>query len=434
MIYNDVTELIGDTPLVRIDPSVHGLKNFEIYSKLEYFNPFGSLKDRISWNILKQNIQDAQNNNKTIIESSSGNTGKALSILSKMHGLNFKTVTNRIKVPEVRMMLQFLGAEIEELPGLSDCPDPNDPNDPVAIVGKMQEKEPGKYFYTDQYYNKLNYEAHYKAGLEIADDLDQVDYLFGTLGTCGSTFGATKALIDKGRNTKAIGVVSSAASWVPGGRNINELWETGFYDKTFYEDVIETDIKNAIKGMQILNQKCGILAGPTTGLNFITMINYLKEKDQSTNEKKVAVFIACDRSESYMNYIKLHTPELFNIKTTAKQSISDIQDSQIPEDIKINAEILNSFKDPLIFDIRGNFAYSIGHIKGSMNILDELLVQIIEQGQTLPKDKTVVITCSIGKISPKYATFLRNQGYTAYSLEGGINKWKKDGNELQKTI
>jgi len=267
MLYNHITELIGNTPLLKIDPKIHGLKNFEIYAKLEYYNPFGSLKDRIAWQMLEPVLEESIKKQKTILESSSGNTAKALATLAKVYDLNFKTITNRIKVPEVRMMLQFLGAEVEELPGLFDCPDPNDPNDPVAIATNLVKQEPENWTYTDQYFNELNWKAHYKAGEEVAKDLQKIDYYFGVLGTCGSTLGAVKALKDKGQSTKVIGIVTEAASWVPGGRNINELWETGFFDKNFYTDIISGDIQKAISGMQDLNQKSGILAGPTSGLN-----------------------------------------------------------------------------------------------------------------------------------------------------------------------
>ena len=221
MIYNHVTELIGNTPLLKIDPQVHGLKNFEIYAKLEYYNPFGSLKDRVAWNMLEPVLTNSIDNNKTIIESSSGNTGKALAVLAKVYGLDFKTISNRIKVPEIRMMLQFLGAEVEELPGLSDCPYPNDPNDPVTIVRTLTNQHPNKYEFTDQYFSDLNWQAHYKAGIELSKDFDKIDYFFGVLGTCGSTYGVVKALTDLNYSVKAIGVVADPASWVPGGRNMN---------------------------------------------------------------------------------------------------------------------------------------------------------------------------------------------------------------------
>ena len=436
MIYNHITDLIGNTPLLKIDPKVHGLKNFEIYAKLEYYNPFGSLKDRIAWEMLKSNLDNSIAKQKTILESSSGNTAKALAALSKIYGLNFKTITNRIKVSEVRLMLQFLGAEVEELPGLSDCPDPNDPNDPTAIATKIAKQEPEKWVYTDQYFNDLNWKAHYKAGEEIANDLDQVDYYFGVLGTCGSTFGATKALRDKGHDTKAIGVVSEAASWIPGGRNINELWETGFFDKGFYTEIVSGDIQKAIYGMRELNQKHGILAGPTSGLNYACMIEYLKTIDEQKTNKQNVVFIACDRVEPYISYIKKYTPELFSSNSNTKQTVVQIKQDQISEEVFIThanlGKNLHDDKATLIIDIRGNFAYSIGHVANSINILDELFSQIIEQGQTLPKNKDIVIVCSVGKISPKYATFLRNQGYNAFSLEGGINSWKSQNLPLEK--
>jgi cysteine synthase len=295
MIYNSITDLIGNTPILKINPEVHGLKNFEIYTKLEYYNPFGSLKDRVAWNMLEPVLQDSILNQKTIIESSSGNTGKALAALAGMNGLNFKTISNRIKVPEIRMILQFLGAEVEELPGLSDCPDPNDPNDPVSIVRAMVNQNPAKWEYTDQYFNELNWKAHYQAGLELAKDLDRIDYFFGVLGTCGSTSGVIKALKDLNYQTNAIGVVADAASWVPGGRNMNELWETSFFKKDLYKDIVSGNIQKAIVGMQTLNQKCGILAGPTSGLNYACMIDYLKTIDEVQTQKQTVVFIACDR-------------------------------------------------------------------------------------------------------------------------------------------
>jgi cysteine synthase B len=438
MLYNHVTELIGNTPLLKINPKLHGLKNFEIYAKLEYYNPFGSLKDRIAWQMLEPILDESVEKQKTILESSSGNTAKALATLAKVYGLDFKTITNRIKVPEVRMMLQFLGAEVEELPGLSDCPDPNDPNDPVAIATNLVKQEPEKWTYTDQYFNELNWKAHYKAGEEVAKDLKKIDYYFGVLGTCGSTLGAVRALKDNGQNTKAVGIVTEASSWVPGGRNINELWETGFFDKDFYADIVSGNIQKAISGMQELNQKCGILAGPTSGLNYACMQDYLKEKDEKQTEKQTVVFIACDRVEPYMNYIKKYVPEIFNTQTTSKPTVNSIAEEEIQNSQSIspkNLEIkLKTSNPPLTVDIRGNFAFSIGHIPNSLNILDELFTQMIEQGNTLPKNQEIVVVCSIGKISPKYATFLQKQGYKAYSLEGGINNWKRQALELEKSL
>ena len=439
MIYKSIDELIGNTPLLEISPKIHGLKHIKLYAKLELFNPFGSVKDRVAKSMLDPILVDLKAKDKTVVEASSGNTAKALSILSGINGLKFKTVTNRIKMPEVRMILQALGSEIEELPGLSDCPDPMDPDDFTTVAANLAISDPDKYHYTDQYFNELNLEAHKQTGREIYQDLNKVDYFFGFLGTCGTTIGAGSVLKEK-CDTKIIGVVADAGHHIPGGRNINELWEVGFFRKDFYNELIQGNTTEAIEGMLELNRKVGILGGPTSGLIYYTALQKLREIDSKLQdgEQLTAVFIVCDRMEPYMSYLKKYTPELFSTHTSSKLTVNKINEEDLknsksitPQDLETK---LKSTKPPLVVDIRGNFAFTIGHILGSLNILDELFTQMIEQGNTLPKDKEVVIICSIGKISPKYATFLNKQGYQAYSLDGGINNYKKQGFELQKIL
>ena len=99
MLYKSVTELIGNTPLIEISKEITKLKNINVYAKCELYNPFGSLKDRAGYAMLKDEIQKLKENNMTVIESSSGNTAKALQIICSMNGIPFKTVTNRIKIP-----------------------------------------------------------------------------------------------------------------------------------------------------------------------------------------------------------------------------------------------------------------------------------------------------------------------------------------------
>ena len=137
MLYEHITELIGNTPLLKIDRAVHQLQHIDLYAKLEYYNPFGSLKDRIAYGMLKDVLAEVKSTAKTVVESSSGNTAKALSALCALYDLPFKTVTSRIRYPEVRMILHILGAQIEELPSVSECPDPFDPNDFLAVAKNL---------------------------------------------------------------------------------------------------------------------------------------------------------------------------------------------------------------------------------------------------------------------------------------------------------
>lgn len=439
MIYNSIEELIGNTPLVRIDPSIHGLKNIDVYAKLEYYNPFGSVKDRVAKGMLEPILDELKEKNKTVVEASSGNTAKALAALCGIHGLKFKTVTNRIKIPEVRAVLQTLDSDIEELPGLSDCPDPLDPNDFTTVAANLAKSDPDHYHYTDQYFNELNLRAHYEnTGEEIHADLPTTNYFFGFLGTCGSSMGAGKYLKEQS-GTKVVGVVADAGHHIPGGRNINELWEVGFFDKEFYEDIVQGNSLEAIEGMLTLNRSAGILCGPTTGLTYFAALKKLREIDTQVPEgtRESAVFIACDRLEPYMSYIKKFRPEIYSSVTTERETV----DSQTPEDVAQSEKITptdleKSLQDDnvLLVDIRGHFAYSIGHITSSLNILDETFTQIVEEGNTLPTEKKVVVVCRIGDLSNKYASFLSKRGYEAYSLEGGIVNWKKQGLPLKRSV
>lgn len=437
MLYEHITELIGNTPLLRIDRRVHGLQHIELYAKLEYFNPFGSLKDRIAYGMLKDVLAEVQRGHKTIVESSSGNTAKALCALCALYDLPFKTVTSRIRSPEVRMILHILGAQIEELPCISECPDPFDPNDFLVVAKSLVQAEPEKYYLTDQCFNPKNPQAHYQGtGKELLDDLGSVDYFFTFLGTCGSSFGIGSYLKERNSQTKVFGIASSPGNIIPGGRSMNELWEVGFFEQSFYDDIVEGDAQQAIQGMLELNRKCGILCGPTAGLSYYAGLQRLKQEDAllaQAGKKANAVFIACDRLESYPSFVKKYRPDLVSDNVSRKASVSDQPAETIARSKHISPSELHAMLQqgsPIVIDIRGNLAYSIGHIPGSINILDEILGQLIEQGPVFPRKISIVLVCGMGNIAPRYAAFLERQGYQAMALTGGIAQWKQEGYQL----
>ncbi len=441
MIVEHIKELIGNTPVLKIDRSVTGLKNIDLYIKLETQNPFGSLKDRVAKALLDEVLVEAKEKYKTIVEASSGNTAKALTALCGVEGLSFKTITNRIKQPEVRMILQLMGAEIEELPGVSECPDPNDPDDFTILASRLAKTEPDKYHYTDQYFNERNLQAHYETtGKEIVDDLGNVDFYFGFLGTCGSSMGVAQYLRDHNQDTQVWGVVTSEGHHVPGGRNINELWEVGFFRRDFFTGLIDGTSLHAVEGMLELNRKCGVLCGPTAGLSYYAALKKLREVDADYAGRDTpakALFLACDRVEPYTSYIKKLQPDIFQATSGPRATV----ESQILEAIESSpqleaAELEKLLSDPktLLIDVRGNFAFASGHIAGSINFLDELFAQTIEQGPCFPKDRKIVVVCSVGNISRKFAAFLCSQGYDAASLKDGLKSWKRAGLPMEKTL
>ena len=437
MLYKSVTELIGNTPLIEISKEITKLKNINVYAKCELYNPFGSLKDRAGYAMLKDEIQKLKENNMTVIESSSGNTAKAIQIICSMNGIPFKTVTNRIKIPETKEVLKVAGAEIEELPGLSECPDPTDPNDPVAYIERIVSENPNKYYHTNQYTNLKNPKVHYEhTGKEIYDDLGKVDYFFGTLGTTGSSRGTIEYLLEKNKNLKKIGIIAEKGDTIPGIRNKDEMYEVGIFNKSLYDEIVLVNSDEAIEEMLVLNRKCGILGGPTSGAAFKGTLKYLREIDDKLEEPANAVFIACDRMEWYMSYIKKRRPEIFDseIKRETIRTLTE-EDMKYAKTIDINnAEEWIEKNNPIIIDLRGNLAYKNGHIANAINITDIFFEDLVDNGTPFSKENSVLLVCSIGDKSKKFSSLLNKKGMNVYSLENGMTAWRENSLPLKRSL
>ena len=437
MLYKSVTELIGNTPLIEISKEITKLKNINVYAKCELYNPFGSLKDRAGYAMLKDEIQKLKENKMTVIESSSGNTAKALQIICSMNGIPFKTVTNRIKIPETKEVLKVAGAEIEELPGLSECPDPTDPNDPVAYIERIVSENSNKYYHTNQYTNLKNPKVHYEhTGKEIYDDLGKVDYFFGTLGTTGSSRGTIEYLLEKNKNLKKIGIIAEKGDTIPGIRNKDEMYEVGIFNKSLYDEIVLVNSDEAIEEMLVLNRKCGILGGPTSGAAFKGTLKYLREIDDKLEEPANAVFIACDRMEWYMSYIKKRRPEIFDseIKRETIRTLTE-EDMKYAKTININnAEEWIEKNNPIIIDLRGNLAYKNGHIANAINITDIFFEDLVDNGTPFSKENSVLLVCSIGDKSKKFSSLLNKKGMNVYSLENGMTAWRENSLPLKRSL
>lgn len=439
MIYESVEQLIGNTPLLKLPAHVTGLKNIDLYAKLEYYNPFGSVKDRIAYNMFKPVRDDLKAKGKTLVESSSGNTAKALAALCGVNDIEFKAITNRIKYPEVREVLMALDADIEELPGLSDCPDPHDPNDAIQYSRDLANKNPDKMYSTDQYFNELNIKAHEEStGPEIQNDLGSVNYFFSFLGTCGTSMGTGNYLRQHNPDLEVYGIVADAGHKIPGGRNVEELWEVGFFRRDYFADLISGSSQQAVEGMLELNRRCGVLGGPTSGLVYYAAIRKLRELDENLGKegkRANAAFIVCDRMEPYMSFLRKHQPDIFSTRTTSRDtvnslSLADVDAAPVLDPSKIS-EV--QARGAYVIDIRGHFAFSIGHVPGSINILDDYFASTIESGQVFPDGKPILVVCRIGDISKKFAAYLAKQGYEAYSLEGGYQAYKQGGFDVEKS-
>ncbi|HBG25372.1 MAG: diaminopimelate epimerase [Bacteroidetes bacterium RIFOXYA12_FULL_40_10] len=314
-LISKITDLIGNTPIIKIDKKLHGLNNVELYAKLEYLNPFGSLKDRTALGMLRDSLQEISSQGRRVIETSSGNTAKALQCICNVNGIEFTTVTNRIRVSESRNILRFIGTDVMEV---------SKDVDTVAMIEEMILRDPSAYFHTTQYSNRKNIEAHKVTGNEILEDIGKVDYFIHVLGTSGSGRGIAQRLSADNNQLKTVGVVTSAESYIPGIRSVTELGSCGFFNREEYDSIEEVSANTAKCYMKKLCRGMGILAGVSSGAAFAAAVSYLKreeEKHQASanigefseemtdrdlldNTLKKAVIVVCDRLETYANFIK----------------------------------------------------------------------------------------------------------------------------------
>ncbi|MER5513706.1 pyridoxal-phosphate dependent enzyme [Streptomyces sp. NPDC002763] len=442
MRYDSITEAIGNTPLVRIDPAVHGLRHIDLYAKLEMLNPFGSVKDRPAWNMARPLLEAAAGNGETVVELSSGNTAKALALLAGMHGLRFKSVTNRMRVPEIRELLLLLGAEIEELPGQSECLDPTDTDDPLTRFHQALSEPGSTYLHTDQYFNPLNTEAHAAGtGPEIIKDLDgrAPDWFVACVGTAGSSTGVARVLREHDPDVRVLGLVADKSDFIPGIRTIDEVHQVGLFDPATYDTIEPVTSEEAIEGMLTLIRRCGLLSGPTGGAAYLGAVRHLRSLDAELTDsapRHTAVFIVCDRAESYLSYVRQRRPELLGGPRRG-HSVTALTDAEVRAGARtVDTEgarrwITAGEPRPLVVDLRGPHAYAALHIEGSVNIVDELFDELVRAGLPFSKAQPVLLACPVGEKSARYAALLTRLGHPdVRSLAGGIVAWRDAGAPL----
>ncbi len=444
MLVKSPIELIGNTPLLQIDPQVHGLKNFNLFAKLELYNPLGgSLKDRTAAAMMADHLTEVAQSGQTVIESSSGNTAIALAAMCTAYGVPLSVITNRIRIIEPKLLLRFLGANVFETAGVSSCPDPNDPDNPLAQIERLMASNPEKYFHPSQYTNPKNAEAHLGGtGPEILADLDgaRVDYLITGLGTAGSSRGVAECLRSANPDLTVVGVVARKGHLIPGIRNVDEMYEVGLFQKSAYSEIVEVDGNSAIDGVVILARRLGVLAGPSSGASYVAALRYLGELDGLIGEKRNAVIIICDRIEKYLTFLQKQRPELFGleIRKPSPLQLSDDEcaDAQIVGIDEAQRWLLNerSATHSLIVDLRGAIAYRAGHIPNSMNFPVDKLDEICESGLPISQNSRVLFVCPTGDESKRFAVFFSRRGVEGYSLKGGFVAWRDAHESIEKTV
>ncbi len=270
MIYNNILEVIGNTPIVKLNKIGKNL-DCNLYVKCEFFNSGGSIKDRIGYNmVLEAENEGLIKPGDTLIEPTSGNTGIGLALAAAVKGYRMIITMPEKMSKEKEVVLKALGAEIVRTP--TEAPW-DSPESHIGIAKKMNAEIPNSYI-LDQYSNKANPDAHYKyTANEIINEFDTLDMVVAGVGTGGTVTGIAKRLKEHySSNIKIIGV-DPYGSILGGGKDIYPYKVEGigydFFPEVLDNNIIDKYIKTDDKKSFIMARKLikeeGLLIGGSSG-------------------------------------------------------------------------------------------------------------------------------------------------------------------------
>lgn len=299
-IANDITETIGNTPLVRLNKLTEGI-DAEVLVKVESFNPVSSVKDRVAVAL----IEDAEkkgkiNKDTTIIEPTSGNTGVALAFAAAAKGYKLKIVLPESFSIERRKLVKIFGANLVLTPAADGIPG-------AIKEAERLNNEIDNSIILQQFENQANPEIHEKlTGQEILKDTDgNVDILISAVGTGGTVTGIARAIKKENPDFKAIAVEAASSPVLSGGEKGSHKIQgisPGFVAETTDLDVIDEIItvtdEDAGNGTIALAQKEGILAGISSGAAVHAALEVAKRPE---NKGKTIVAILADTGERYLS-------------------------------------------------------------------------------------------------------------------------------------
>lgn len=296
MYITNVLDLIGNTPLVSLEATT----GLQIYAKAEFFNPGGSIKDRIALNMLEEAEKSgALKPGMTIIEPTSGNTGIGLALCGVRKGYKVIIVMPENMSDERKKIIRALGAELVLTP-----PE-------LSIDGSVQEalrlaSSSDEYFVPQQFENLANPQAHYKTtAREIVEQLGKkIDVFVSGIGSGGTLQGIASYLLEQNPDCKIVAVepknVSALLGHEPGLHQIQGIGD-GFVpavlDTKIITDIVEVSDDDAINTARELAKVQGLLVGTSSGAN----VWAAKKMAEKYGKDKVIATILADRAERYFS-------------------------------------------------------------------------------------------------------------------------------------
>ncbi|EAY03518.1 cysteine synthases family protein [Trichomonas vaginalis G3] len=292
MIYDNILQTVGNTPMVRIN-HLNPNPKVQMYAKLEGFNPTGSVKDRIALKMIEQAEAEGKlQPGSTIIEATSGNTGIGLAMIGRVKGYNVVIVMSEGVSIERRKMIKAFGAEII----LTDKKLGTD--GAIRKVAEILKENPGKYFNPNQFSNEYNKIAHYKTTAEEiwAQTQGKVTHFVSAVGTSGTLMGVGKNLREKNPAIKIVEAQPTKGHYIQGLKSMEEAIVPAIYDPSQIDEHILIESEAAFDKAREVVAKEGIFIGMSAGAAMLAAQKVAEKLDEG-----VIVVLFADRGEKYLS-------------------------------------------------------------------------------------------------------------------------------------
>ena len=288
-----IVDLIGNTPLIRLQRFEAGLRNVELWAKAEWRNPGGSVKDRGASRMIIEGLNTgALTGDKILLDATSGNTGIAYAMIGAAQGFRVRLCVPGNVTPERKRILQAFGAEVI-------FTDPMDGSDGAILRAKaMYAENPDMYFYPDQYNNPANWRAHYDTtGPELLEQTGgRITHFVSGLGTSGTFMGTGRRLREAKPGVRLISVQpDSPLHGLEGLKHMQTAIVPGIYDPSLADEDLGIGTEDAFRLTRELARQ-GLFVGISSGANLAGALDVARRTSDA-----VIVGIFCDGGEKYLS-------------------------------------------------------------------------------------------------------------------------------------
>ena len=296
IVAESITELIGKTPLVRINRLTEST-DATIYAKLEWYNIGGSVKDRMALYLIEYAEASGKlTSEKKILEATSGNTGIALAMIAAAKGYKITIILPESVTIERRKIIKAYGAELILSPGEKGT------GGAIEVKQKLLKQHPEKYIDIDQFKDPANILAHYQTTSKeiLKQTKGRLDMIVVGVGTAGTGVGTSLRVKKYSPNIKIVGVMPKLGTSIQGLRNPREPYPTQLYRRECFDEIVEISEEEVSETVEVARRAAreeGLLIGMSAGAILYVALKKAKE----LGKDKAIVAVLPDSGERYLS-------------------------------------------------------------------------------------------------------------------------------------